>query len=142
MRKGNVMKKLLITLTIIIAAVLYAPSAAAVTSGYKTVAGHTISVSTDANSYTPRAKSIDVTARKTGSETVYYRFTLQKRVGGTWKDQRFSLVGSFKTATPAKEFYIVNHTAGTHRIKMTIYKNSNWTGVKGHIYTPSFEVRK
>ncbi len=142
MRKGNVMKKLLITLTIIIATVLYAPSAAAVTSGYKTVAGHTISVSTDANSYTPRAKSIDVTARKTGNETVYYRFTLQKRVGGTWKDQRFSLVGSFKTATPAKEFYIVNHTAGTHRIKMTIYKNSNWTGVKGHIYTPSFEVRK
>ncbi|WP_111292419.1 hypothetical protein [Bacillus safensis] len=136
------MKKLLITLTIIIATVLYAPSAAAVTSGYKTVAGHTISVSTDANSYTPRAKSIDVTARKTGNETVYYRFTLQKRVGGTWKDQRFSLVGSFKTATPAKEFYIVNHTAGTHRIKMTIYKNSNWTGVKGHIYTPSFEVRK
>lgn len=63
-------------------------------------------------------------------------------MSGTWKDQRFSLVGSFKTATPAKEFYIVNHTAGTHRIKMTIYKNSNWTGVKGHIYTPSFEVRK
>ncbi len=136
------MKKLLITLTIIFAAVLYAPSAVAVTSGYKTVGGHTVSVSTDANSYTPRAKSIDVTARKTGSETVYYRFTLQKRVGGTWKDQRFSLVGSFKTATPAKEFYIVNHTAGTHRIKMTIYKNSNWTGVKGNIYTPSFEVKK
>ncbi|EKF34359.1 hypothetical protein [Bacillus xiamenensis] len=136
------MKKLLITLSIIVAAVLCAPSTAAVTSGYKTVAGHTISVSTDANSYTPRAKSIDVTARKTGSETVYYRFTLQKRVGGTWKDQRFSLVGSFKTATPAKEFYIVNHTSGTHRIKMTIYKNSNWTGVKGHIYTPSFEVKK
>ncbi|MGM5473805.1 hypothetical protein [Bacillus pumilus] len=136
------MKKLLITLTIIIAAVLYAPFAQAVTSGYKTVGGHTVSVSTDANSYTPRAKSIDVTARKTGSETVYYRFTLQKRVGGTWKDQRFSLVGSFKSATPAKEFYIVNHTAGTHRIKMTIYKNSNWTGVKGHIYTPAFEVKK
>ncbi|MEK5328708.1 hypothetical protein NSU07_13010 [Bacillus sp. FSL W8-0006] len=93
-------------------------------------------------SFTMRAKSIDVTARKTGSETVYYRFTLQKRVGGKWKDQRFSLVGSFKTATPAKEFYIVNHTAGTHRIKMTIYKNSNWTGVKGYIYTPAFEVRK
>ncbi|MGM0971065.1 MAG: hypothetical protein ACQEWR_21150 [Bacillota bacterium] len=137
------MKKLLITLTIIIAAaVLYAPSAAAVTSGYKTIGGHTVSVSTDANSYTPRAKSIDVTARKTGSETVYYRFTLQKRVGGNWKDQRFSLVGSFKSATPAKEFYIVNHTSGTHRIKMTIYRNKNWTGVKGHIYTPSFEVRK
>ncbi|MGZ9699090.1 hypothetical protein ACVU03_14860 [Bacillus safensis] len=135
------MKKLLITLTIF-AAVLYAPSAAAVTSGYKTIGGHTVSVSTDANSYTSRAKSIDVTARKTGSETVYYRFTLQKRVGGTWKDQRFSLVGSFKSATPAKEFYIVNHTSGTHRIKMTIYKNKNWTGVKGHIYTPSFEVRK
>lgn len=136
------MKKLLITLSIIVAAVLCAPSAAAVTSGYKTVGGHTISVSTDANSYTPRAKSIDVTARKTGSETVYYRFTLQKKVSGKWKDQRFSLVGSFKTATPAKEFYIVNHTSGTHRIKMTIYKKSNWTGVKGHIYTPSFEVRK
>ncbi|WP_417896803.1 hypothetical protein [Bacillus safensis] len=136
------MKKLLITLTIIFAAVLCAPSAAAVTSGYKTVAGHTISVSTDANSYTPRAKSIDVTARKTGSETVYYRFTLQKRVGSAWKDQRFSLVGSFKTATPAKEFYIVNHTSGTHRIKMTLYRNKNWTGVKGHIYTPAFEVKK
>ncbi|MGG0619719.1 hypothetical protein ABE007_17870 [Bacillus altitudinis] len=136
------MKKLLITLSIIIVAVLCAPAAAAVTSGYKTVAGHTISVSTDANSYTPRAKSIDVTARKTGSETVYYRFTLQKKVSGKWKDQRFSLVGSFKTATPAKEFYIVNHTSGTHRIKMTIYKNSNWTGVKGYIYTPAFEVRK
>ncbi|MBY0186493.1 hypothetical protein K3L72_10105 [Bacillus altitudinis] len=136
------MKKQLITLSIIVAAVLCAPSAAAVTSGYKTVAGHTISVSTDANSYTPRAKSIDVTARKTGSETVYYRFTLQKRVGGKWKDQRFSLVGSFKTATPTKEFYTVNHTAGTHRIKMTIYKNKNWTGVKDHIYTPAFEVRK
>ncbi|WP_144474032.1 hypothetical protein [Bacillus pumilus] len=135
------MKKLLITLTIF-AAVLYAPTAAAVTSGYKTIGGHTVSVSTDANSYTPRAKSIDVTARKTGSETVYYRFTLQKRVGGTWKDQRFSLVGSFKSVTPTKEFYIVNHTAGTHRIKMTIYKNKNWTGVKGHIYTPAFEVRK
>lgn len=136
------MKKLLITLSIIVAAVLCAPAAAAVTSGYKTVAGHTISVSTDANSYTSRATSIDVTARKIGSETVYYRFTLQKRVGGKWKDQRFSLVGSFKTATPAKEFYIVNHTSGTHRIKMTIYKNKNWTGVKGHIYTPAFEVRK
>ncbi|MGM0916596.1 MAG: hypothetical protein ACQEWC_03325 [Bacillota bacterium] len=128
------MKKLPIKLTIFAATVLYAPSAAAVTSGYKTIGGHTVSVSTDANSYTPRAKSIDVTARKTGNETVYYRFTLQKRVSGKWKDQRFSLVGSFKTATPAKEFYIVNHTAGMHRIKMTIYKNSNWTGVKGHIY--------
>ncbi|WP_223249634.1 MULTISPECIES: hypothetical protein [unclassified Bacillus (in: firmicutes)] len=137
-----ILKKLLIVLFILIAAVLCAPSAAAVTSGYKTVAGHTINLSTDANSYTSRAKSIDVTARKTGSETVYYRFTLQKRVGGKWKDQRFSLVGSFKTATPAKEFYIVNHTAGTHRIKMTIYRNKNWTGVKGHIYTPAFEVRK
>lgn len=42
MRKGNVMKKLLITLTIIIAAVLYAPSAEAVTSGYKTIGGHTV----------------------------------------------------------------------------------------------------
>ncbi|PRO43098.1 hypothetical protein [Bacillus sp. LLTC93] len=136
------MKKLLITLTIIIAAVLYAQSAEAVTSGYKTIDGHTVSVSTDANSYTPRAKSIDVTARKTGSETVYYRLTLQKQVGGKWKDQRFRLVGSFKTATPAKEFYIVNHTAGTHRIKMTLYKNTNWTGVKGHIYTPAFEVKK
>ncbi|WP_144526189.1 hypothetical protein [Bacillus pumilus] len=136
------MKKLLITLTIIAAAVLYAPSAAAVTSGYKTIGGHKVSVSTDANSYTPRAKSIDVTARKTGNETVYYRFTLQKKVSGKWKDQRFSLVGSFKTATPTKEFYIVNHTAGTHRIKMTLYKNSNWTGVKGHIFTPSFEVRR
>ncbi|MDR4995376.1 hypothetical protein RGT17_09000 [Bacillus altitudinis] len=136
------MKKLLITLSIIVAAVLCAPAAAAVTSGYKTVAGHKISVSTDANSYTSRAKSIDVTARKIGSETVYYRFTLQKRVGGKWKDQRFSLVGSFKNATPAKEFYTVNHTSGTHRIKMTIYKNNNWTGVKGYIYTPAFEVRK
>ncbi|WHX46070.1 hypothetical protein [Bacillus pumilus] len=136
------MKKLLITLSIIVAAVLYAPSAAAVTSGYKTIGGHTVSVSTDANSYTPRAKSIDVTASKTGNETVYYRFTLQKKVSGKWKDQRFSLVGSFKTATPAKEFYTVNHTSGTHRIKMTIYKYKNWTGVKGHIYTPSFEVRK
>lgn len=136
------MKKLLIVLFILIAAVLCAPPAAAVTSGYKTVAGHTINLSTDANSYTPRAKSIDVIARKTGNETVYYRFTLQKRVGGTWKDQRFSLVGSFKTATPAKEFYIVNHTSGTHRIKMTLYKNTNWTGVKGYIYTPSFEVGK
>ncbi|MCY7441094.1 hypothetical protein [Bacillus altitudinis] len=114
----------------------------AVTSGYKTIGGHTVSVSTDANSYTPRAKSIDVTARKIGSETVYYRFTLQKKVSGKWKDQLFSLVGSFKTATPAKEFYTVNHTAGTHRIKITIYKNSNWTGVKENIYTPSFEVRK
>lgn len=136
------MKKLLIVLFILMAAVLYAPSAAAVTSGYKTIGGHTVSVSTDANSYTPRAKSIDVTARKTGNETVYYRFTLQKRVGGTWKDQRFSLVGSFKHSTPAKEFYTVNHTSGTHRIKMTIYKYKNWTGVKGHIYTPAFEVRK
>ncbi|MGM0964712.1 MAG: hypothetical protein ACQEWS_07870 [Bacillota bacterium] len=136
------MKKILITLSIIVAAVLCTPAAAAVTSGYKTIGGHTVSVSTDANSYSPRAKSIDVTARKTGNETVYYRFTLQKRVGGTWKDQRFSLVGSFKTATPAKEFYTVNHTAGTHRIKMTIYRNTNWTGVKGHIYTSSFEVRK
>lgn len=136
------MKKLLITLTIIIAAVLYAPSAAAVTSGYKTIGGHKVSVSTDANSYTPRARSIDVTARKTGNETVYYRFTLQKKVSGKWKDQRFSLVGSYKTATPAKEFYKVNHTAGTHRIKMTIYKYKNWTGVKGHIYTPAFEVKK
>ncbi|MCY7692452.1 hypothetical protein MH111_18665 [Bacillus altitudinis] len=136
------MKKLLITLSIIVAAVLCAPSAAAVTSGYKTIGGHTVSVSTDANSYSPRAKSIDVTARKTGSETVYYRFTLQKKMSSKWKDQRFSLVGSFKTATPAKEFYTVNHTAGTHRIKMTIYKNKNWTGVKGHIYTPAFEVRK
>ncbi|USD81953.1 hypothetical protein M5E02_14445 [Bacillus safensis] len=136
------MKKLLITLSMIVAAVLCAPAAAAVTSGYKTVAGHTISVSTDANSYTPRAKSIDVTARKTGSETVYYRFTLQKKVNGKWKDQRFSLVGSFKHSTPAKEFYTVNHTSGTHRIKMTIYKYKNWTGVKGHIYTPAFEVWK
>ncbi|MGG0640972.1 hypothetical protein ABE035_12560 [Bacillus altitudinis] len=136
------MKKLLITLTIIIAAVLYAPSVAAVTSEYKTIGGHTVSVSTDANSYTPRAKSIDVTARKTGNETVYYRFTLQKKVSGKWKDQRFSLVGSFKTATPAKEFHIVNHTVGTHRIKMTIYKNTNWTGVNGCIYTPAFEVKK
>lgn len=25
---------------------------------------------------------------------------------------------------------------------MTIYKNRNWTGVKGSIYTPGFEVRK
>ncbi|MFE4489218.1 hypothetical protein ACFRFB_10930 [Bacillus altitudinis] len=121
---------------------LYASSVVAVTSGYKTIGGHTVSVSTDANSYTPRAKSIDVTARKIGSETVYYRFTLQKKVSGKWKDQLFSLVGSFKTATPAKEFYTVNHTAGTHRIKMTIYKNSNWTGAKENIYTPSFEVRK
>ncbi|MFP7271988.1 hypothetical protein [Bacillus safensis] len=137
-----ILKKLLIVLFFLIAAVLCAPSAAAVTSGYKTVAGHTINLSTDANSYTPRAKSIDVTARKTGSETVYYRFTLQKRVGDKWKDQRFSLVGSFKSATPAKEFYIVNHTTGTHRIKMTIYRNKNWTGVKGHIYTPAFEVKK
>ncbi|WMT30024.1 hypothetical protein RE735_05555 [Bacillus aerius] len=133
------MKKLLIILSIIVAAVICSPSVAAVTSGCKTVAGHTISVSTDANSYAPRAKSIDVTARKTGSETVYYRFTLQKRA---WKDQRFSLVGSFKSATPAKEFYTVNHTSGTHRIKMTIYKYKNWTGVNGHIYTPSFEVEK
>ncbi|MEH7795749.1 hypothetical protein ABEW02_13850 [Bacillus safensis] len=120
---------------------LYAPSAAAVTSGYKTIAGHTVSVSREVNSYTPRAKSIDVTACKTGNETVYYRFTLQKKVSGKWKDQRFSLVGSFKITTPAKKFYTVNHTAGTHRIKMTIYKNSNWTGVKGHTHTPAFEVK-
>ncbi|BDC54444.1 hypothetical protein NST92_06240 [Bacillus sp. FSL R5-0586] len=73
------MKKLLITLSIIVAAVLYAPSAQAVTSGYKTIGGHTVSVSTDANSYTPRAKSIDVTALKTGNETVYYRFTASKK---------------------------------------------------------------
>ncbi|MFP3421718.1 hypothetical protein R0K30_20235 [Bacillus sp. SIMBA_154] len=52
------MKKLLITLTIIVAAVLFAPSAAAVTSGYKTVAGHTISVSTDANSYKPKPEAL------------------------------------------------------------------------------------
>ncbi|MGX1469013.1 hypothetical protein ACUW84_001595 [Bacillus sp. 153480031-1] len=136
------MKKLLITLSIIVAAVICTPAAAAVTSGYKTIGGHTVSVSTDANTYTPRAKSIDVTAHKTGSETVYYRFTLQKKVRGKWKDQRFSLVGSFKHSTPAKEFYTVNHTSGTHRIKMTIYKNKNWTGVKGYIYTPAFEVRK
>ncbi|MGN7043498.1 hypothetical protein [Bacillus safensis] len=136
------MKHLLIILSIIVAALLSAPAAAAVTSGYKTIGGHTVSVSTDANSYTPRAKSIDVTARKTGSETVYYRFTLQKKVSGKWKDQRFSLVGSFKNATPAKEFYTGNHTSGTHRIKMTIYRNKNWTGVKGYIYTPAFEVRK
>ncbi|MFP3717971.1 hypothetical protein [Bacillus safensis] len=135
------MEKLLITLTIILATVLCALSVAAVTSGYNTVSGHTISVSTEANSYSPRARPIYVTARKTGIETVYYRFTLQKKVSGKWKDQCFSLVGSFKTATPAKEFYTVNHTAGTHRIKMTIYKNSNWTGVKGHIYTLAFEVK-
>ncbi|QCU17548.1 hypothetical protein BPGQ101_01180 [Bacillus altitudinis] len=58
------------------------------------------------------------------------------------RDSNGCLVGSFKNTTPAKEFYTVNHTAGTHRIKMTIYKYKNWTGVKGHIYTPAFEVKK
>lgn len=74
------MKKLLITLTIIIAAVLYAPSAQAVWSNWQTEGyGHQARVFTDDTNYYKDASTVDWRAEKKGSSTIHYTAGVYKK---------------------------------------------------------------
>ncbi|WP_144626647.1 hypothetical protein [Bacillus altitudinis] len=141
------MKKLLITLTIIIAAVLYAPSAQAVWSNWQTEGfGHQARVFTDDTNYYAGAKTIDWRAEKKGSSTLYYTAGVyKKRSGGGLTDTNLVQRGSFKAATPLKSFSVSEIRKrtgkGTYVIQLDCYSDSAKKKYIGTFESVKFNIR-
>ncbi|MFM2573787.1 hypothetical protein [Bacillus safensis] len=141
------MKKLLITLTIIIAAVLYAPSAQAVWSNWQTEGyGHQARVFTDDTNYYKDASTVDWRAEKKGSSTLYYTAGVyKKRSNGGLTDTNLVQRGSFKAATPLKSFSaseIRKRTGkGTYVIQLDCYTDPNKRNYIGTFESVKFNIR-
>lgn len=141
------MKKLLVTLTIIIAAVLYAPSAQAVWSNWQTEGyGHQARVFTDDTNYYAGAKTIDWRSEKKGSGTLYYTAGVyKKRSGGGLTDTNLVQRGSFKASTPLKSFSVKEIRKrtgkGTYVIQLDCYANSAKTKYIGTFESVKFNIR-
>ncbi|WAT79655.1 hypothetical protein [Bacillus safensis] len=141
------MKKLLITLTIFAAAVLYAPYAQAVWSNWQTEGyGHQARVFTDDTNYYAGAKTIDWRAEKKGSGTLYYTAGVyKKRSGGGLTDTNLVQRGKFKAATPLKSFSVKEIRKrtgkGTYVIQLDCYTDSNKRNYIGTFESVKFNVR-
>ncbi|QKJ39605.1 hypothetical protein HRJ37_05325 [Bacillus altitudinis] len=141
------MKKLLITLTIIIAAVLYAPSAQAVWSNWQTEGyGHQARVFTDDTNYYKDASTVDWRAEKKGSSTLYYTAGVyKKRSGGGLTDTNLVQRGSFKAATPLKSFSVSEIRKrtgkGTYVIQLDCYTDSAKKKYIGTFESVKFSIR-
>ncbi|WP_144455624.1 hypothetical protein [Bacillus pumilus] len=141
------MKKLLITLTIIIAAVLYAPSAQAVWSNWQTEGyGHQARVFTDDTNYYKDASTVDWRAEKKGSSTLYYTAGVyKKRSGGGLTDTNLVQRGSFKASTPLKSFSVKEIRKrtgrGTYMIQLDCYTDSNKRNYIGTFESVKFNIR-
>ncbi|MFB7033146.1 hypothetical protein ACFCVS_01330 [Bacillus altitudinis] len=141
------MKKLLITLTIIIAAVLYAPSAQAVWSNWQTEGyGHQARVFTDDTNYYVGAKTVDWRAEKKGSSTLYYTAGIyKKRSGGGLTDTNLVQRGSFKAATPLKSFSVSEIRKrtgkGTYVIQLDCYTDSKKRNYIGTFESVKFNIK-
>jgi len=142
------MKKLLITLTIIIAAVvLYAPSAQAVWSNWQTEGyGHQARVFTDDTNYYAGAKTVDWRAEKKGSSTLYYTAGVyKKRSNGGLTDTNLVQRGRFKAATPLKSFSVSEIRKrtgkGTYVIQLDCYTDSAKTKYIGTFDSVKFNIK-
>ncbi|WMT29984.1 hypothetical protein RE735_05335 [Bacillus aerius] len=141
------MKKLLITLTIIFAAVLYAPSAQAVWSNWQTEGyGHQARVFTDDTNYYKDASTVDWRAEKKGSGTLYYTAGVyKKRSGGGLTDTNLVQRGSFKASTPLKSFSVKEIRKrtgrGTYMIQLDCYTDSVKKKYIGTFESVKFNVR-
>ncbi|MCY7572326.1 hypothetical protein [Bacillus pumilus] len=141
------MKKLLITLTIIIAAVLYAPSAQAVWSNWQTEGyGHQARVFTDDINYYAGAKTVDWRAEKKGSSTLYYTAGVyKKRSGGGLTDTNLVQRGSFKASTPLKSFSVSEIRKrtgkGTYVIQLDCYTDSKKRNYIGTFESVKFNIK-
>lgn len=141
------MKKLLITLTIIIAAVLYAPSAQAVWSNWQTEGyGHQARVFTDDTNYYAGAKTVDWRTEKKGSSTLYYTAGVyKKRSNGGLTDTNLVQRGSFKTSTPLKSFSVKEIRKrtgkGTYVIQLDCYTDSKKRNYIGTFESVKFNIR-
>ncbi|MES9767565.1 hypothetical protein [Bacillus altitudinis] len=141
------MKKLLITLTIIIAAVLYAPSAQAVWSNWQTEGyGHQARVFTDDTNYYAGAKTVDWRTEKKGSSTLYYTAGVyKKRSNGGLTDTNLVQRGSFKASTPLKSFSVKEIRKrtgkGTYVIQLDCYTDSNKRNYIGTFESVKFNVK-
>ncbi|WP_345808602.1 hypothetical protein [Bacillus pumilus] len=141
------MKKLLITVTIIIAAVLYAPSAQAVWSNWQTEGyGHQARVFTDDINYYAGAKTVDWRAEKKGSSTLYYTAGVyKKRSGGGLTDTNLVQRGSFKSSTPLKSFSVSEIRKrtgkGTYVIQLDCYTDSKKRNYIGTFESVKFNIR-
>ncbi|MGG5832175.1 hypothetical protein ACQ4LK_17905 [Bacillus pumilus] len=141
------MKKLIITLTIIIAAVLYAPSAQAVWSNWQTEGyGHQARVFTDDTNYYTGASTVDWRAEKKGSSTLYYTAGVyKKRSNGGLTDTNLVQRGSFKAATPLKSFSVSEIRKrtgkGTYVIQLDCYTDSKKRNYIGTFESVKFNIR-
>lgn len=141
------MKKLLITLTIIIAAVLYAPSAQAVWSNWQTEGyGHQARVFTDDTNYYKDASTVDWRAEKKGSSTIHYTAGVyKKRSGGGLTDTNLVQRGSFKASTPLKSFSVSEIRKrtgkGTYVIQLDCYTDSAKKKYIGTFESVKFNIR-
>nr|WP_205755029.1 hypothetical protein [Bacillus altitudinis] len=141
------MKKLLITLSIIIAAVLYAPSAQAVWSNWQTEGyGHQARVFTDDTNYYKDASTVDWRAEKKGSSTLYYTAGVyKKRSGGGLTDTNLVQRGSFKASTPLKSFSVKEIRKrtgkGTYVIQLDCYTDSKKRNYIGTFESVKFNIR-
>ncbi|KRU14795.1 hypothetical protein [Bacillus pumilus] len=141
------MKKLLITLTIIIAAVLYTPSAQAVWSNWQTEGyGHQARVFTDDTNYYKDASTVDWRAEKKGSSTIHYTAGVyKKRSGGGLTDTNLVQRGSFKASTPLKSFSVSEIRKrtgkGTYVIQLDCYTESAKKKYIGTFESVKFSIR-
>ncbi|PCK17735.1 hypothetical protein CEY02_19615 [Bacillus pumilus] len=141
------MKKLLITLTIIFATVLYAPSAQAVWSNWQTEGyGHQARVFTDDTNYYAGANTVDWRAEKKGSSTLYYTAGVyKKRSNGGLTDTNLVQRGSFKTSTPLKSFSVKEIRKrtgkGTYVIQLDCYTDSAKKNYIGTFESVKFNIR-
>lgn len=141
------MKKLLSTLTIFAAAVLYAPSAQAVWSNWQTEGyGHQARVFTDDTNYYAGAKTVDWRSEKKGSSTLYYTAGVyKKRSGGGLTDTNLVQRGSFKASTPLKSFSVSEIRKrtgkGTYVIQLDCYTDSKKRNYIGTFESVKFNIR-
>ncbi|MBR0581321.1 hypothetical protein [Bacillus altitudinis] len=141
------MKKLLITLTIFAATVLYAPSAHAVWSNWQTEGyGHQARVFTDDTNYYAGAKTVDWRVEKKGSSTLYYTAGVYKKISnGGLTDTNLVQRGSFKASTPLKSVSVSEIRKrtgkGTYVIQLDCYTDSAKTKYIGTFESVKFNIR-
>lgn len=104
-----------------------------------------IRLCTDADSYSPKATSIDVVAKYGGGSIANFKYTLSAEVWNKdyWESRKL-LTGSFKNQTPTKVFKIsqLKLKKGKNSVRIKGYFHDTVNGSHFQEQTPAFIVKR
>ncbi|ATH95206.1 MULTISPECIES: hypothetical protein [Bacillus] len=108
-------------------------------------ANYVLKICTDADSYSPKATSIDVVAKYGGGSIANFKYTLSAEVWNKdyWESRKL-LSGTFKKQTPTRVFKIsqLKLKKGKNSVRIKGYFHDTVNGGNFQVKTPAFIVKR